>query len=85
MLVFPHTEISNILEKAAMQLAHGRDESSVVVKTALNTSYFQLGEGPNGETVLILGVGETGMISFILPPDMERELCQSLGEGLVRH
>lgn len=85
MLVFPHSQISNIVENAAMQLAHGRDEGGQPVISAFNTSSFQLGQGPKGETVLCLMVGETGAINFILPPDLEKQLSDALGQQQVRH
>lgn len=50
-----------------MEMDHGRDESWHKVVSAFNTSSFRLGEGKNGETVLTLVVGESGVISFILP------------------
>jgi hypothetical protein len=83
MLVFPHSEISNIIETAALHLAHGRDESGRALKTAFNTSGFRLGRGPQGETVLTMTVGEGGSISFLLPAEMARELFKALGRALV--
>src|ERR1019366_7096896 len=85
MLVFPHSEICNIVENAAMQLAHGRDESGRPLKTAFHTSSFQLGQGSKGETVLTLTVGETGNINFILPTGMAKQLHETLGKLQVRH
>jgi hypothetical protein len=85
MLVFPHTEISNIVENAAMQLAHGRQEDGLIVATAFITSSFNLGHGPQGETVLTLAIGECGNISFLLPTDMAGQLHEALGKLAVRH
>jgi hypothetical protein len=85
MLGFPHREIANIVENAAMQLAHGRDDDGQALRTAFNTTGFQLGRGPKGETVLTLTVGEAGNISFILPTDMAKQLHETLGKLQVRH
>ena len=85
MLVFPHAEISNIVENAAMQLAHGCDENGRDLKTAFHTSSFQLGQGSKGETVLTLTVGETGNINFLLPTDMPRQLHDALDKLQVWH
>ena len=85
MLGFPHKEISNIIELAAMQLNHGRDDGGHKVETAFKTSSFSLGKSDEGETVLTLTVGEAGNISFILPGDMEGQLFDALGRSMVRH
>ncbi|MES2294334.1 MAG: hypothetical protein V4527_13610 [Pseudomonadota bacterium] len=82
---FPHKEIPNIIELAAMQLSNGRDEVGHQVVSAFNTSSFRLGKGEGGETILTLTVGETGNISFILPGDMEGQLSDALGRSMVRH
>ncbi len=49
LLGFPHTEISNIVENAAMQAAHGRDAAGRTRQTAFKTTSFQVGRGSNGE------------------------------------
>jgi hypothetical protein len=85
MLVFPHTEISNIVENAAMRLAHGRQEDGRNVATAFITLSFSVGQGPQGETVLTLAIGERGNISFLLPTDMSGQLREMLGKLQVRH
>ena len=72
LLGFPHSEISNIIENAAMQSANGKD------KTAFTTSSFQLGPGEHGEPVLTMIVGKTGKISFALPADMPAQLTLAL-------
>ncbi len=85
MLGFPHKEIPNIIELAAMQLSHGRDEGGHKVVSAFKTSSFSLGKGDENETVLTLTVGETGNVSFILPGDLEGQLFDALGRSRVRH
>lgn len=72
LLGFPHSEISNIVENAAMQSGNGK------TKTAFTTNSFQLGRGGHGEPVLTMIVGSTGKISFTLPADMPGQLSQAL-------
>ena len=84
-LGFPHKEIPNIIELAAMQLSHGRDEGGHKVESAFKASSFQLGKSDEGDTVLTLTVGETGNICFILPGDLEGQLFDALGRSMVRH
>jgi hypothetical protein len=85
MLVFPHSEISNIVENAAMQLEHGRDDDGLAVQTAFNTSSYRVGQGPKGEMVLTLVVGKTGTINFLMPTDMAHQLNDTLRRALIRH
>lgn len=85
MLVFPHSEISNIVENAAMQSAHGRDEAGHKLTAGFKTTSFQLGRGPMGEVVLSLIVGKSGTISFILPPTMVGQLSDALVKAQTRH
>ncbi len=68
-----------------MQMAHGKDEEGQSVVSAFHTSSFRLGIGERGETVLTLIVGESGVISFILPADMPAQLFDALGRAHVRH
>jgi hypothetical protein len=77
LLGFPHTEISNILENAALQAAHGRDAGGQQTITAFKASAFKMGRGPNGEPVLTMVVGRAG-ISFLLPDDMPGQLSETL-------
>lgn len=85
MLGFPHQEIPNIIEFAAMQLSHGRDEAGHKVESAFETSSFQLGKSDEGDTVLTLTVGEAGNVNFILTGDMEKQLFDALGRSMLRH
>ena len=85
MLGFPHVEIPNIIECAAMQLTKGRDEGGRKVVPAFKATSFALSRGDEGETVLTLTVGETGNISFVLPGTMEGQLFDALGRSMVRH
>ena len=85
MLVFPHSEISNIVENAAMQLGRGRDEAGEKLYSAFNTTAFKLSKGQTGETVLSFTVGKSGQISFVLPQELEVALFDALGQMSVRH
>jgi hypothetical protein len=64
LLGFPHAEVSNIVENAAMQAANGRDAEGRAALSAFKTTSFQAGRGPNGEPVLSMLVGAAGKISF---------------------
>jgi hypothetical protein len=85
MLVFPHSEISNIVETAAMQMDHGHADGGTALNSAFDTSSFKIGRGPAGETIMTLVVGERSNISFLLPAEMARQLFQALGKVLVHH
>jgi hypothetical protein len=85
MLAFPHTEIPNIVESAAMRMDHGRDQEGEKIVSAFDTSSFALGIGTEGQTVLSLTVGEKGHINFLLPTDMSIQLCDALRKLQVRH
>lgn len=85
MLGFPHQEIANIIELAAMQLNHRRDDAGRELTAAFNTSSLELTKNEEGQTVLTLAVGKTGNISFILAGNLERELFDALGRSMVRH
>lgn len=78
LLGFPHTEIPNIVENAAVQAAHGRDPEGQQTVAAFMTSSFRVGRGPAGEPVLTLIVGRAGTISFLLPGDMPGQLSEAL-------
>ena len=78
LLGFPHTEISNIIEHAAVQARHGRDAQGQPTVAAFKTTHFRLGRGPAGEPVLTMMVGRTGTISFLLPGDMPGQLSGTL-------
>jgi hypothetical protein len=84
-LGFPHEEIPNIVECAAMQMDHGRNQVGEKVVSAFDTSSFALAIGSEGQTVLSLTVSEKGHINFILPSDMSRQLQDALGKLHVRH
>ncbi len=78
LLGFPHTEIPNIVENAAMQAANGKDAKGRAPVAAFKTASFQVGRGPNGEPVLSMIVGTAGKISFLLPDDMPGQLTHAL-------
>ena len=85
MLGFPHKELPNIVENAAMQMDKGRDDNGDAVATAFITGGFQVGRGPKGETVLSMVVGETGKISFLIPREMAVELAGVLMRAGTRN
>ena len=78
-------EIPNIIELAAMQLAHGKDAEGQAVVTAFQSTSFTVGRGPNGEVVLSLTVGQTGAISFLLPDGMPEQIIEVLAKSVTRH
>ena len=82
---FPHEEISNIMECAAMQIDNGRDSKGEKIVSAFDTSSFALAIGSEGQTVLSLTVSDKGHINFVLPVDMPRQLHSALGKLQVRH
>ena len=67
LLGFPHSEICQLVEHAAVQAAHGRDAKGQKTATALKISSFKVSRGPDGVTMV---VGQAGTISFLLPGDM---------------
>jgi hypothetical protein len=75
---FPHDQLSAIVENAAMQLAHGKDQSGNHVMSDFKATSFELGRGPAGEAVLSLIVGQRGKISFLMPGGMPGQLSESL-------
>ena len=83
-LTFPHREIPNIIECAAMQIANGMEDGKPVV-TAFRTSGFQVGHGPQGEIVLNMQVGKTGKIGFLISPEMKVEMIAMLGRSETKH
>jgi hypothetical protein len=78
MLGFPHAERSNIVENAAMQASHGKDEEGRKAVVAFKTSSFQVSRWPDSEAILTLTMGESGKISFLLPGDMAGKLSETL-------
>ena len=78
LLGFPHEAISQIVEHAAMQLAHGRDRDGAPTMTAFRTTSFEIGRGPAGEAILSLTIGQAGKISFLLPAAMPGQLSEQL-------
>jgi len=78
LLGFPHAELSNIIENAAVQAAHGRDAEGQQSVAAFITSSFRVGRGPAGEPVLTMVVGRAGTISFLLPGVMPGQLSEAL-------
>jgi len=82
MLAFPHGEISNIVENAAMQAAQGKDAKGKPQVSAFKASSFEMVRGPDGEAVLTITVGQSGKIGLLLPADMPGQLSQAL-QGLA--
>src|SRR5437868_4032801 len=75
LLGFPHSEISTIIEYAAVQAAQGRNSKDETVPP-LKTTSFILSRGPTGEPVLTMVVGRAGTISFLLPGGMPEQLAE---------
>ena len=46
--VFPHSEITNIVENAAVRAAHGRDAEGHQMVAAFKATSFQVGRGQMG-------------------------------------
>lgn len=76
MLGFPHNQIPNILENAAMQAAHCKPTQSQLDTSAFVASGFQFARGPEGQPVLTMLVGKAGRISFLLTPEMPGKLSE---------
>jgi hypothetical protein len=85
MIGFPHAEILNIVEHAAMQASQGRDREGEKVVSAFVATSFQLGKGPKGEPVLSMMMGQGGKISFLLPGTMAAQLIETLAKAQTRH
>ena len=78
LLGFPHSEISNIVENAAVQASHGRNAKGQQSVAAFKTSSFKVTRGPEGESALTMIVGRAGTISSLLPSDMPGQLSHAL-------
>ena len=78
LLGFPHAELSNIMENAAVQAAHGRNAEGHQTVTAFKATSFKVGRGPTGEPVMTICVGRAGTISFLLPNDMPGQMTEVL-------
>jgi hypothetical protein len=61
---FPHAQISNIVENAAMQAERGKEETGRNVGSAFNASSFKLGREPDGEAIWHECVARFGSISY---------------------
>lgn len=85
MLGFPHIEIPNIIELAAMQLSHGKSDEGRPVVAAFQSTSFTVGQGPEGEVVLSIRVGQSGSISFLLPNGMPTQIIDALAKAITRH
>ena len=86
MLGFPHKELPNIVECAAMQMDKGKNEEGGRVVSAFMASGFCLGRGPEGETVLGMTMAEGGTINFLLTPELKAELAMKLfGRRETKH
>src|SRR5258708_2566810 len=78
LLGFPHSEIPNIVENAAVQAANGKDADAQPTIAAFKTSSFNVGRSPTGEPVLTMGIGRAGTVSFLLPNDMPGQMIEVL-------
>jgi hypothetical protein len=84
-LGFPHRTLLTIVENAAMQAQHGKDDMGVRMRQAFKTTGFRLGRGPTGEALLSLQIGEGASVSFLLPGAMPSDLVNSLGTFLPKN
>ena len=78
LLGFPHDQIPTIVENAAVQAGHGKDQHGRKTETAFQATSFRLARGPSGEAVLTMVVGRAGAISFLLPADMPGQLSETI-------
>lgn len=78
LLGFPHDQIPTIVENAAVQAGHGKDQQGRKTETAFQATSFRLGRAPSGEAVLTMVVGRAGAIRFLLPGDMAGQMCETL-------
>ena len=78
MLGFPHKELPNIVECAAMQMDRGRNEDGGRMIAAFETTGFSIGRGPEGQMVLGMKMREAGTINFLLPPELQVEMAATL-------
>jgi len=78
LLGFPHTEISHIVEHAAVQMSRGSDAEGRRTHPSFTATLFRVGKAPGGEPVLTLFAGKAGLITFVLPNDMPGPLSQAL-------
>ena len=85
MLGFPHRDLPNIVECAAMQMDKGKNSDGGKMVSAFFASGFGLGRGQKGETVLSLSIKKGGKISFLLDGDLVAELWRSLGKAMLRN
>ena len=86
MLGFPHAELPNIVENAAMQMDKGKNEEGGRTVSAFMASGFCLGHGPEGETVLGMTMAEGGTINFLLTSELKAELAmKQFGRCETKH
>src|SRR5579872_1584696 len=85
MLGFPHEELPNTVEAAAMQMDRGKSLDGEKMVAACEASGFSVGRGPAAETVLGMEMAEGGKICFLLHPELIDELLAALGQTRVRH
>ena len=85
MLGFPHEELPSVIECAAMQMEKGKSLEGGRMIAAFEASGFSIGRGPEGQTVLGLGMKEGGAINYVLESEMIDELIAALGRMRVKH
>ncbi len=78
LLGFPHSQITTIVENAAVQAAHGRNAEGHQTVTAFKATSFNISRAPTGEPVMTMSVGRAGIISFLLPNDMPGQMSEVL-------
>lgn len=85
MLSFPHEELPNIVEAAAMQMDRGKTLDGERMVAAFEASGFSVGRGPRGEIVMGIEMQEGGKICFLLHPELIEQLVPALAKTKVTH
>jgi hypothetical protein len=85
MLSFPHEELPNIVEAAAMQMDKGKSLDGERTVAAFQASGFSIGKGLAGETLMRMEMREGGRMCFLLHSEMIDELIAALGRTRVKH
>jgi hypothetical protein len=81
MLGFPYSELARLFEYAAMQIDRDALDGGERLVTAFHATGFEVGHGPDHETILIMAIGETGKVSFSLSPGLVIQLEAALARA----
>jgi len=79
-LGFPHESIGTIIENLAVQMPNGRDRNGEKVMTAFFATGYEIGKGPHGEPVLVMLMGDSAKMNFVLTQEMVASLVGHLAE-----